>query len=117
MVIYIGRTHSYDEMSLGGIARGGGRVRLSRLLLDPDTASASVLRRQSWHSETMAEARSVSDLARHYYRWESPIQTTMYLFIDIHNKYSEKVSTSTFSLWKVTRAFTFDTKESIIYRV
>ena len=73
MVIFMGRTHSYDEMSLGGIARGGGRVRLSRLLLDPDTASASVLRRQSWHSETMAEARSVSDLARHYYRWESPI--------------------------------------------
>ena len=36
-------------------------------------------------NETMAEARSVSDLARHYYRWESPIQTTMYLFIDIHN--------------------------------
>ena len=85
MVIFMVRTHSYDEMSLGGIARGGGRVRLSRLLLDPDTASASVLRRQSWHSETMAEARSVSDLARHYYRWESPIQTTMYLFIDIHN--------------------------------
>ena len=83
--MFMGRTHSYDEMSLGGIARGGGRVRLSRLLLDPDTASASVLRRQSWHSETMAEARSVSDLARHYYRWESPIQTTMYVFIDIHN--------------------------------
>ena len=83
--MFMPRTHSYDEMSLGGIARGGGRVRLSRLLLDPDTASASVLRRQSWHSETMAEARSVSDLARHYYRWESPIQTTMYLFIDIHN--------------------------------
>ena len=76
--MFMPRTHSYDEMSLGGIARGGGRVRLSRLLLDPDTASASVLRRQSWHSETMAEARSVSDLARHYYRWESPIQTTMY---------------------------------------
>ena len=79
------RTHSYYEMSPRPKTRGGGRVRLSRLKLDPDTASASGLRRQSWHSETMAEARSVSDLARHYYRWESPIQTTMYLYIDIHN--------------------------------
>ena len=86
MVIFMARTHSYDEMSLGGMARRGGRVRLSRLLLDSGTASASVLRRQSWHSETIAEARSVTDLARHYYRWESPIQTTMhvYLYIDIH---------------------------------
>ena len=77
MVIFMARTHSYDEMSLGGMARRGGRVRLSRLLLDSGTASASVLRRQSWHSETIAEARSVTDLARHYYRWETPIQTTM----------------------------------------
>ena len=85
-------------MSLGGIARGGGRVRLSRLLLDPDTASASVLRRQSWHSETMAEARSVSHLARHHYRWESPIQTTRFLFMDIFTIYNIFRDTSTFSL-------------------
>ena len=90
------RTQSYYEMSPRPITRGGGR----RLLLDPDTASASGLRRQSWHSQTMAEARSVSDLARHYYRWECSIQTTIVLFIDIftiYNIFREVSTTSTLS--------------------